>query len=163
MAGLIPGIGPVISGFTTLGKLLISSAESLQKWSDDLLKADFEFAEFSAAMSMVKVRQELREQELSQERGDRRAGAAENLAEGKNDLDRTMAPIGDLFGIVKDNIVADPDRAMAFMLGPLSEVCKWLMGEGEEKGPNAMDTMFDTMQKQVIDRNATDTWGRKGI
>jgi hypothetical protein len=91
--GMAIGAAATVAG--TFAKGLGDSLEALRKWNDGLLEGNLKFAEYSAAMSMVAAKQMTDEIQLSQERGDRRAGPAAAQQEGRMQLERSLAPLED--------------------------------------------------------------------
>lgn len=110
--------------------------EKLRDWNDKLHEANMKFAEFSASMARVQAEQQMRDIQLSQERGERRAESAQRLAEARHRLNRNLAPIEDAFANLKNNLTAD-------LLGPLNRLIERLLGESGEVGEGF--TLNETM------------------
>ena len=95
------GGGPVgaavVGGLTAVGTAAFSAVGKLQEWSNTLHESNLRFAEFSGAMAQMAANQQVREMMLGKARGDRRAGAATELANAKQNLAETMAPVQDAF------------------------------------------------------------------
>lgn len=84
------------------GPLMMKVTESLRNFSERLQANNFQLAEFSGGMSAVMAAQQVRDIELGQERGDRRALSADYLAKGGHELNRNMGHIEDLFATIKN-------------------------------------------------------------
>ena len=84
--------GPVLGGLTLAATI---AANALRGMAERLQDTNFKFAEFSGAMTRVQVQAEMAQMFLSQQRGERRAGAARILSEGLAELNQAVAPIGD--------------------------------------------------------------------
>ncbi len=80
---------------------IFKGVETLRDWNQSLHNANMQFAEFSASMAAVQAQQEVRDIELSRERGDRRAAGATTLAESKHELETAFAPMEDLWADIK--------------------------------------------------------------
>ena len=84
LGGMIPVVGPVIKGLTTIGSGLIEAAQKLNKWSDNIHESNMKFAEFSGAMSTVQSESQIREIKMNKIVGDATAESARELAEAKD-------------------------------------------------------------------------------
>ena len=117
MAEKIPGpFGRVIEYGTKFAEVLVKSIDALKNWSEDLHKFNMMFAEFSGGMAAVAAKQEVRDILLSLERGNRLAGSAEFLAEGKSELAQKTAPLEDAFQKSKALIAGELDRILAKLI-----------------------------------------------
>ena len=120
LVGMIPGVGQVGEAFLKLGSTVLESIDRMQKWSNQLHEANMQFAEFSGAMATVQAEQMVRDIELSQKRGDRRAESAEYLAESKSQLDRRAAKVEDFVGNINNYIVGTLDKALVKIIDVLT-------------------------------------------
>lgn len=100
LAGAVPYVGKPIEALTKFGEVAFKAVDRLQTWSNQLHQANMQFTEFSGAMAGVQARQEVRDMMLSKERGDRRAGVAENVAQSKSGLAAETAKVGDFMSNV---------------------------------------------------------------
>lgn len=132
LLGGVPLFGKPIEAATKFSDVLFKSVDKVQEWTQQLHDANMQFAEFSGAMAGVQARQEVREIELSRERGNRRAKSAEYLAEGKNQLDRSVAPIGDLVGNATNYVGGLLSRGFAALLSPVSWIAKKMQADGDD-------------------------------
>ena len=134
--GGIPGVGPVIEGFGKLGKVLMEALDRLNKWSDQLTKANLQFAEFSGAMSLVAARAQVREFELGAERGGRRSDTAERLSQAQNRLNRVTAPVEDRWANFKGEVAIKLLETCADVLTWVkSKLPEWLVGKADTAPP----------------------------
>ena len=135
IGGAIAGPGGAVAGGVVgvFAEKLMEATDKLQKWTHSLHDINMQFAEFSPAMAGVKARQEVRDIQLSGERGDRRAESAEKLAEAMNKLDRELAPIQDWFGDARNNIAAGMSDKVADLISAVKSTYKWKKSEDEEK------------------------------
>ena len=132
--------GKPIEWLSKLGEAGMEAVGTLRKWTDSLNQANMKFAEFSGAMSAVQARQQVRDILLSQERGGRRAESAELLAQGKNSLDRGMAPFEDKWAELKGRYLA----VMTQQLGDILQIAtKWLglvdPNKGKAESPQSLE------------------------
>lgn len=129
---------PEVAIVAEFGKAVAQSIDRLRDWGKSLHDANMQFAEFSGAMAGVQARQEVRDIELGVERGERRAPAAEFLAERRTHLERAIAPWEDLlaglqagmFGVVAEGL----GSFMDFFKPIAEELGRWLgaqLGGGE--------------------------------
>ncbi len=95
---IIPLIGRPLSGFSKFEAGLLEGIGKLKDWNQSLHNANIEFASFSAGMARVKALQTVREVFMERERGNRRAGGAEALAEASMGLQKEVtAPVEDVW------------------------------------------------------------------
>ncbi len=95
---IIPLIGKPLSGFSKFEAGLLEGIGKLKDWNQSLHNANIEFASFSAGMARVKALQTVREVFMERERGNRRAGGAEALAEASMGLQKEVtAPVEDVW------------------------------------------------------------------
>jgi hypothetical protein len=93
--GEMAGVGPIVKPVAKFAEAIYSTIKTVRDWGDNLAAANEKFAEFSPAMAAVAARQQVRDINLSRERGERRAGAAEELNVARNELNRRIAVIED--------------------------------------------------------------------
>ncbi len=134
--GKVTGM-PLVEYYGKLINVIGQTVGWIRDWGDGLHKANMQFAEYSAGMAGVQARQEVRDIWLSQERGDRRAGSAEYLAQAKNRLDRGAAPFEDLFANFMNKLGGFSLTAIALVLEDIKKVVSvvpgiadWLKGDG---------------------------------
>ena len=103
------------------------------------------FAEFSSAMAGVSARQEVRDIQLSRDRGDRRAESADYLAESKSKLAQETAPIEDAMANAKNWVTGFFADQFAELLKPVNEILKklGLVGERGQPGGGLAQWMKD--------------------
>lgn len=134
------------------GPLMMKVTESLRNFSERLHTANSQFAEFSGGMSAVMAAQEVRDIELGQERGDRRALSADYLAKGGHELNRNMGHIEDLFATIKNLGTGLFDRLADVVTKPFGDTASKLndyinkiaekLGLGDE-GAESTETAFN--------------------
>ncbi len=103
-AGL--GYGKIASAPVKFAAALVESVDKLQDFSHNLHDSNMKFTEFSGAMSAVQAKQMVRDIQLSQARGNRRAESAETIAQSMNRLDVAKAPIEDAFANLKAEVLS---------------------------------------------------------
>lgn len=92
---LTASIHPTVSAIAGVAAVGFQAADGLIKFSHTLHANNMKFAEFSGAMSAVAAKAEVREINLSRERGERRAETADRLAKINNWFDRDSAVMMD--------------------------------------------------------------------
>lgn len=92
--GLMLGgpIGGTIATVALLGSAAAKAASGLMNFGGNLLKANFQFAEFSGAMTNVQVLQEIRDIYHGMRTGNARAASAEYLAQANENLRHFLEP-----------------------------------------------------------------------
>ncbi len=93
-AGLMVG-GPVGTGLAVIalfGSAVAKATSSVMGFGTNLLKSNFQFAEFSAAMTNVQVQQEIRDVYYGMRTGNARAASAQYLADANEGLRRALEP-----------------------------------------------------------------------
>lgn len=139
------------------GKIMGESLEKLRRWTDQLHEANLRFAEFSPSMAGVAARDEARQIMLDQQRGERRAPSAENLAQGKNKLDKTLAVFEDGLASFKNNIGGSFSKALAnspplLVLKGMGITMQWMAdhwpGAKDEEGLSAGAAWFNDIGAQ---------------
>lgn len=134
-------------GIEWLGKLGETAAEAsdrLREWAKGMHDANMQFAEFSAVMTEVQVEQRVRNIELSQQRGERRAASAKTLAEGRSRLESSVAPWEDLWARIKGEFTG---QVLSY-LGMAVELIAKIPGVGGLINPPETGA-GDRMDKQV--------------
>lgn len=111
----LPG-GQILEATGRFGKELTGSIDKLRDFSKQLHESNMRFAEFSAGMARVEADADLRQMQLSRERGDRRAREAGYLAEGRSQLEQTLAPAEDAWARFKDIWAGTLDKLLAQFL-----------------------------------------------
>ena len=94
-AGLMTGhpMGMAVGGIALLGSAAAKAAGGLMNFGQNLLKQNFQFAEFSAAMTNVQVTQEIRDIYHGSRTGAARAETAGRLADANENLRRALEPV----------------------------------------------------------------------
>jgi hypothetical protein len=157
-AGIGGPVGGVIEKFGELAKKLGESLEKLRKWNDQLYQANIQFAEYSGGMAAVKAEQEVRQIQLEQERGDRRAGAARYQAEGAMELEQKTVPIEDLGARVKGYVTFAADKVVAGLLTPVSKLAE-IGNEILDAIEGQKESEFTPFMEQLKDiREGRDKW-----
>jgi len=137
---------------------MVESVDRLREWTDRLHQANIQFAEFSTSMTRVQVQEEIRSMNLSRERGERRAGSAEFLAESRTGLNRKFAAFEDIMGNIQNyvggilshivNFVTFGERGVQFleylanaagMNGEAGGASQWLWEEGDSERVRRME------------------------
>lgn len=112
-AALIPGIGPAAAAVAQFGSLLLISTDRLRKWTDGLHQRNMEFAKDSPSMGMVEAKAQWNEIMLNWQRGERRAGAAEDLVDARAEDQRAWAPVEDWWDNTQSRVGASFRRGSA--------------------------------------------------
>lgn len=102
----------------TPGEWATKSASKLKDFADNLTQANLRFAEFSGGMQRVAVEQEIREMNLSRERGDRRAQSAGYAAEQAFKLKKTTASVEDFGAKLKGYAAGFGAKMLDNMINP---------------------------------------------
>lgn len=105
---------------------LAESVERLRGWNNELHQSNMRFAEYSASMTNVQVQQQIRDMQLSREKGESLADSAQYNAEAKSRLDRALMPLENAFDRLKNNIGGALADATASMIDVAT---KWLKDE----------------------------------
>ncbi len=117
MGELLPGpAGDVVGGMAKIARVASESVEKLRSWNNHLHNSNMQFAEFSAAMSQVQASQEMRDFFYAEQRGNKRADTASDLAQAKSRLDRQLAPIEDFFANLRNKVTAWGTDKLSFLL-----------------------------------------------
>lgn len=147
LGGTLGGAAGMVIGPPILWAKL---TERLRDFSDHLHDTNMRFAEFSGSMMGVQVEQQIRDMQLSMDRGNRRASSAAYLAEGKSKLDRDVGNIEDLFGTIKNLGGGFFDRIAHFFMedwgslaesltDTLNEIAEWLGVDKKDKDTATAD------------------------
>ena len=161
LAAMIPGIGQVSQGILKFGEGLMNGVDGLKTWGQTLMNANLEFSKFSAAMAGVSARAEMRQIRLEQERGQRRAGSAESLAEAQNKLERAVAPLGDAWANMKSEFAA---VLLTLVAKPFEYLNKLVLGISNkmDKDDSNSDSWRGWFQ-QTADRRAAEIIANQGL
>lgn len=168
-AAMVAGgpVGLTIGAVTKLGAGLAKSVEKLRDWNEGLHKANMAFAEFSGQMTTVQVEQQIRDMQLSRERGDRRADSARFLAESKSSLDRKFSVYEDAFAKVSnytagalskitESVLTNAERgSFGPGIGLGLQAFKWFGSMGSEQ-----ETDLDKWMKASDETNWAAEYGR---
>lgn len=122
MAGMMGPGGKVFDALTKFTDKMFQGVDKLRAWNERLKEADFRFAEWSGSMAQVQAEHEMRMIQLSQERGERRSGAARFRQEQADELERTLAPIEDLGARIRDRFAGFGSWVSTQLLTPLSKI-----------------------------------------
>lgn len=99
-------VGGAVETVGKFGKLLSDSLGTLRDWTNELVNSNFRFAEFSASMASVKAEMDVWSIEMSQRRGERRAGHAREVSEARMRLEAQVTPWEDVWAKIKDKVIA---------------------------------------------------------
>lgn len=99
-------IHPVVGTVFKLGAVLAESVDHLRIFSRQLVEANFRFAEFSGAMALVKVEQQIFDIERAMRKGEVLAPGTRDLVESLERLEKTMEPLENTFNITKNYALA---------------------------------------------------------
>lgn len=165
MAGKAMGAANVAMGVVALGKAAYDAVDKLRDWTKGLHQANMQFAEWSASMSSVEAQQEMRDIELSMNKGEARAESAEFLAESMSKLNETLAPMENLFANVLNVVGGSLLRLVEVLIKfgtPLEEIVALLRKipgigweeddfdtTGKEEG-DEKNSIVKTIRKSVI-------------
>lgn len=142
--------GKMVSFFgETIGKAAywaLEAFEGVREWSTGLHQANMQFGEFSTGMARVQAAQEVRDIQLSAERGDRRAVTADDLAESRHRLNAKTAVWEDMWGNLMNVLGAETNKLL-----------EKLVPEGDENRNKAGD-MPDGVASQMIDEAGARGW-----
>lgn len=136
---------------------VLQSIKFLRDFSDQLHQSNMRFAEFSASMAGVQIRQEMRDIYLSMERGNRRGESAEELAQGRHALNVKFAKVEDVASIIKNKVVGKIDMVLAGLFERsgletfLDKALEWL-GAGNEN--------MDQFQERLWQNVGNNAWGQ---
>lgn len=137
------------------GEALVKGVDNLRDFGKQLHESNIRFHEFSAAMTRVKVEQEVREMRLSQERGERRAASAGYLARAQFDLEKELAPIEDTMADIKNILTGFTMDQVSFVaqIGKIvtgfnyvRDILDWLKGRGQ--GPGDVSKQLEDAHKE---------------
>ena len=157
VAGAIPGIGPVIEGFTTLGKTMIDAIDGLRNFGEGLHDANMQFAQFSGAMMGVMAEKKVAEIGLSAERGDRLAPSAEILAEGLQELQEGIAPFEDFFREFMNEGIGPVLKTIG---GLLKEIATLLGMKDKKDNKNEYNDTAEVLEMLTGQRRPLQNYGR---
>lgn len=164
--GMVPGLGIVGKFVSALG----DAVTAVVKWSDSVHDSNQEFAQFSGSMAGVMAQSRARDILLSQERGERRAAAAESLEQARFQRQQSQSAVADAF---HNKILAPALEKSERMLNSDLERIAKLFGidlknedmEGqsfEEWGASINDpTFFATYERLPVFKQGRDLWGRR--
>lgn len=164
--GMVPGLGIVGKFVSALGE----AVTAVVKWSDSVHGSNQEFAQFSGSMAGVMAQSRARDIVLSQERGERRAAAADSLEQARFARQQPQAAVADAF---HNKILAPALEKSERMLQKDLERIAGLFGidlkkedlEGqsfEEWGASINDpTFFATYERHPVFKQGRDLWGRR--
>ncbi len=149
----------VIDGVTKFGAIMFEATDKLRDWSKQLHDSNIKFAQYSGPMAAVDIRQQVRDINLSRERGSRRAETAETLAEGKHKLEKEFAPIEDAIANLQNIITAWIDNQLADFLVVVKEAAKKYLNIDLDAMKNN-DDMTKWMDEIANDDEKFDAQGR---
>lgn len=174
-----PILGPILDKMIDMhpavqfADALVKSISTLRRWNDAIHESNMRFAQFSASMSMVQARAEMRRIYLEQERGERRAGTAEYHEQGKIQIDRRMALWEDTFANVKNIVVGTLDRVIDILLDMMPMVTilekiaeKFNILVGGKKGvgfTTPLDVESENEARRRWGNNIPPSWVRRQI
>lgn len=99
------GIGDLIEGIGTLGKVTFGAVDALDKLTKGLVEANFRFSDWSGSMAQLKFQQEAFDILISKSKGDARAESTQKLQIEVNKLTETLMPLENQLANAKNEIV----------------------------------------------------------
>lgn len=152
-----------IAALGTLGEVALNTAGAIKSWSDHMHSANVALAEFSPSMMAVKQVQEVRDQILNLQRGERRAPVAEGLAESKNRLEVQTSRWEDWWADRKGEMVGQSQNWQADLINLYTEgldewrknnetvdqILTWLKVNTEKQEKTRMDRPTQDMMDGV--------------
>ena len=121
--------GKVVSAQLKMAAALLELPDKIRAWGNQLHEANMQFAQFSSSMAQVQAQTEVREFYLKRSQGEARAASAAYLAKGKGEVDKTMAPLENLWAKIENYISGGVMRLLAKILDPLAQLAN-LLGAG---------------------------------
>ena len=148
-------LGAAAGGVLKFGEVVATSIERLRDWNNELHAADLKFAEFSGSMTRVMVERQIRDMQLSQERGERRAASAQGREEESSRLDRNLAILEDGFANIKNAIATQ-------LMGKINDILEWLKWKfgGGPAVPPPPPVTAGTFMSDVAELTFGPQWGR---
>ena len=166
----IPVAGRPIEAFAKLSAEILGTVERLKKWGDQLERSNFQFAEFSGAMTRVQVQSEIREMQLSAERGERRATTADFQSQARFRLERDLASFDDLWAKGKNVLSGILDNAIASLiekthLNDLADIAGAILDAmvGDQEGNDAFKKELEEAIKRGEEASKTGRPSRHGL
>ena len=131
-------IGEAVAGVAIFAIVLGETLQALRRWGEGLQAANFQFAEFSGSMMFVQQEHELRRMELSMNRGENRAGTADDLSQALDNLNRKLAPIEDAWANFMNRFGAGVLTHLGDVADKLTNVLRMLglLGPDSGAGPD---------------------------
>ncbi len=155
----VPILNDMLAAPLTFGRKLFEAVEALRKFSDQLQQANFKFAEFSAAMALAQVNQEIRDIHLSRERGDRRSKSADYLSRGRHALESEVSHYEDMWAKIQNYVVGWTDGTLAKALAGVRGIWQSERERRREEEVAAGGEMYDWLEGAGGAR-WTETYGR---
>lgn len=151
-AAPLTAVGMTIGAFA---RTVANASDRLTEWSDRLHDASMKFAEFSPSMASVEANSRVRDIVLSQQRGERRAEAADKLAQARDERRRQEASLEDLlFNFINAPFETKAEELKAAAIKKFREV----MGLGDE--PLELGTSFEDWANEITDARFVQEYGR---
>lgn len=164
-AGAAAALGPVavaaglVVGFKELHDAVVAGAKAQQA-------ANFELAQYSAAMANVKAHADIDNIMRQREIGDRTAGTAAELAGANRDYDEGTKELSIAFANFKNVAFSAMLDAITQMMKPIEACAKaadWWMGEKGNEEKKGFDGLYEQAVKHQADARARgdDAFGRR--
>ncbi len=131
MGGAAGAVGGALSAAAAPVALiggLVTATEKLRQWTNHLHESNMQFAQFSASMTRVEVESQMRNIMLSRERGERRAASAQYLAEQRDALNKSIAPIEDAFAMFKNRVFGDFAGGLSVLINGITKMADKING-----------------------------------
>lgn len=98
-------VGEAVTQISGMAKAAAESVDRLRQFDREILNATFRFGEFSAQMAQAEAEQEIRDIELSMQKGDAQSASARKLAESMSRLNETLAPFENAWANFRNRIL----------------------------------------------------------
>lgn len=101
----LTALGGVVGPIGTMIGIVAGATDAIKRMGQEALQSAFKFADFSAAMTAVKVQQQVRDIQLAKIHGEAQAGSAGQLAEAVSNLNLHLAPLEDAFANASNHVL----------------------------------------------------------
>lgn len=152
--------GGTAFGAVAPGEWAVKATARLRDFADNLERANMQFAQFSGAMGQVAAEQEMREMQLSRERGDRRASTAGYSAEAAFKNKKTMAGFEDLQANMNNLVSGFANNLLNKLINPGGVTDKVLAYANEKVNEWSKDLGLTNNAAAAEFREPLQTYGR---